>query len=140
MQAEGAFEHAVEFGEGAEGFLDGGGEAGFGGDDEGQAVFGVAGALQEGVDVGSDFGECAGDGGDDTGLIVYYEAKVVRGEEFAGDLAFADGELDGLAALRDGEEVGDYGDCCGFAARAVAGEDYISAEAAADYDHVLRAV
>ena len=95
----------------------------------GQAVLGVAGALQDGVDVGADFGKRAGDGGDDAGLVVDDEAEVVRGEELAGDLALADGELDGLAALRDGEQVGDDGDCCGLAACAVAGEDDVAAEA-----------
>ena len=87
MQAERALEHAVHLGHGGDGLLDGGGEAGLGGDDEGQAVLGVAGALEDGVDVGADFGERAGDGGDDAGLVVDDEAEVVRGEEFAGDLA-----------------------------------------------------
>ena len=40
-------------------------------------MFGVAGALEDGVDVGSDFGERAGDGGDDAGLVINDEAEVV---------------------------------------------------------------
>ena len=55
-------------------------------------------------------------------------------------LALADRELDRLAALRDGEEVGDDCDGGGFAACSVTGEDDVAAEAAADDDHVLRAV
>ena len=50
------------------------------------------------------------------------------------------GKLDGLAALRDGEQIGDYGDGSGLAAGSVTGEDDVAAELAADDDHVLRAM
>ena len=55
LEAEGGLEHAVHASDGADSLLDGGGEAGLGGDDEGETVFGVAGALEDGVDVGADF-------------------------------------------------------------------------------------
>ena len=65
----------------------------------------MAAVLQERIDVGADLCERAGDGGHDAGLVVHDEAKVVRGEEFAGDCAAAHGKLHSVAALRDGEDV-----------------------------------
>ena len=53
-------------------------------------MFGVAAALEEGVDVGSNLGERAGDGGDDAGFVVDDEAQVVGGYGVAGD-GFGDG-------------------------------------------------
>lgn len=103
-------------------------------------MFGVAGALEDGVDVGTDLGEGSGDGRHYAGLVVDDEAEVMGSEELTGDLTFADGERDGLAALRDAEEVGDDRYSGGFTPGTVAGEDDVSAEAAADYYHILRAV
>ena len=62
----------------------------------------VAGALEDGVDVGSDLGESSGDGGDDAGTVVDDETEIVGRDEVAGDAASVDGEFDRDAALGDG--------------------------------------
>ena len=105
LQAERWLEHAVEMAHACDGLSDDTGKARLRGDDEGEAVLGVAGALQDGVDVGSDARECAGDGGDDAGFVIHDEAQVMRGDELSGDGARGGREGYAAGVLRDGEEI-----------------------------------
>jgi len=106
-------DHELHFGHLGDGFIERGTQAGLGGDDEGEAVAGVAAVLQDGVDVDANLGERAGDGGDDAGGVFDNEAQVVRGEDVSGDLDFVGREADADAAFGDGEDVAGDGYCCG---------------------------
>jgi hypothetical protein len=140
LETEWGLEHEVELGHLVHGGGEGGAGAGLGGDDEGQAVAGVAAVLKDGVDVDGGVAEDAGDGGDDAGAVGDDEAEIVGGEEVSGYGERLRGEADGGAALGDGEDVGHDGDGGGMAAGSVAGEDDVATELAAGDDHVLGAV
>ena len=78
----------------------GGGGAGFDGDDEGEIAFLVAGALEEGIDVDLFGSECAGDFSDDAGAVFHDEADVVAELELPGNVSDAAGQVGDTGTVR----------------------------------------
>ena len=90
LKAERFLKHGRHFGDGSDSGFDGTGEAGLGGDDEGQRVLGVAGGAAGCCRCWHRPLQASRDGRDDAGLVLHDEAKIPGGHELTGDGALLD--------------------------------------------------